>query len=63
MAYGTVEHELWLIEQEAEDERWGRFEGIPSSIPFYDGPGCACTVRVIYGGDCAHTVAGELEQE
>jgi hypothetical protein len=54
-AYGTPEHEAWLIEMEREDDRWGP-EPVPSTIPFYDGPGCACTVRVVYGGDCEHTV-------
>ena len=62
MTYGTDAHEAWLIEQEREDDRWAAFpEPVPSSVPFYDGPGCACTVRVIYGGDCAHSIDAEEE--
>jgi hypothetical protein len=58
--YGTQAHEEWLLEMEREDDlRWP--EPVPSSIPYYDGPGCACTVRVVYGGDCAHTLEREDE--
>ena len=52
--YGTQEHEDWLIEQEQDDERWSAFAIVPTNC---------CDVARTYGGDCAHTLADEFEDD
>jgi hypothetical protein len=47
MAYGTREHEEWLILMERQD--------VPDERPDQPWTPCGCTARA-YGGDCAHTI-------
>jgi hypothetical protein len=64
MTYGTAEHEAWLIEREREDERWAGVADQPTRAEVREVlGGCGCLVSMVYGGDCEHTAAGELEGE
>lgn len=60
MTYGTVEHEEWLIAEEAEDE-FRRGDPPPAFAEAYGG--CGCFVSQVLGGDCAHSVAAELAED
>lgn len=55
-SYGTPEHEAWLLELEAEDERWAGQSYAPTRAEVQEVlGGCGCMVSMVYGGDCAHT--------
>ena len=56
MTYGTFDHEVWLMQEEVEDE-FRAFDPQPATDPAYGG--CGCAVSQVYGGDCAHTVEQE----